>query len=333
MRKLLIIVHRWMGVVGGLLFVSWFISGIVFMYWTMPAFSDRERLSHLSPIDLSTARVGPMDAARHAGIKPTRLRIGTYYDGRPVYRFQNNSIVYADTGEMVAGRGVDQAMEFVRTLEPAHAATVRYGGLLEDIDLWTAGGPSNQIPLHKIALGDPGDTYYYISQKTGEPVMKTDRESRFWGFLGPVLHQWYFTSLRRNNDLWEKVVLWASILGSLMCLTGLIAGVWMYSMKRGSPYSGWVWWHHYAGLLFGFVTLTWIFSGGLAFNSYNIGSSTNPTPQQRDAATGGPLHLDHVTLDDLRKSLAAIVPAFTPKEADVLQFRGDLYLFAADGSP
>jgi hypothetical protein len=224
-------------------------------------------------------------------------------------------------------------MEFVRKLEPAHAATVHYSGLLEDIDLWTAGGPASQMPLHKIAVGDPGDTHYYISQKTGEPVMKTDRESRFWGFLGPVLHQWYFTSLRRHNDLWDQVILWSSVLGSLMCLSGLIAGVWMYSLKRGSPYTGWMWWHHYAGLLFGLVSLTWIFSGGLAFNSYGIGSSTNPTAQQRDAATGGPINLEPVSLDDLRKAAAAIAPSFAPKEADVLQFRGELYLLAADGPP
>jgi hypothetical protein len=332
-RKLLIIVHRWMGITGGVLFVVWFISGIVFMYWTMPTYGNRERLSGLRPIDLSSARVEPMDAAANARIKPTRLRIGMSYDGRPMYRFQGNVNVFADTGERVPGRNAEEAIALVRQLEPANRATVRYEELKDDIDLWTAGGAAAQMPLHKISLGDPAGSYYYVSQKTGEVVMKTDRQSRFWGFLGPVLHQWYFTSLRRNNDLWDKLILWASVLGSLMCLTGLIAGVWMYSVKRGSPYSGWVWWHHYAGLLFGVVTFTWIFSGGLAFNSYGIGNSTNPTPQQRDAATGGALQLEHVTLGDLRKSIDAITPIFMPKEADVLQFRGELYLFAADGPP
>ena len=48
-----------------------------------------DRLAHLVPLDLSTARVEPMDAARNAKIRPTRLRVGMYYDGRPVYRFQN----------------------------------------------------------------------------------------------------------------------------------------------------------------------------------------------------------------------------------------------------
>jgi hypothetical protein len=51
----------------------------------------------------------------------------------------------------------------------------------------------------------------------------------------------------------------------------------------------------------------------------------------RNAATGGPLDLAPVTLEGLRGALAAISPHFKPKEADVQQFRGELYLIAADG--
>jgi uncharacterized iron-regulated membrane protein len=296
-----------MGIVGGLLFVAWFISGIVFMYRTMPAFSNADRLSHLVPLDLSTVRVEPMDAARAVGIKPARLRVAMYYDGRPVYRFQNNSNVYADTGEAVGGRDEAQALDLIRKFEPENASSVRYDSLLGDIDLWTAGTDS-QMPLHKIAVGDSEDQYYYVSGKTGEPLMKTDRGSRFWGFWGPVLHQLYFTPLRRNPGLWDRLMIFLPITGSLMCLTGLVVGVWMYSMsgrfrQKGepshSPYSGWMKWHHYAGLIFGFFAFTWIFSGGLAFNPFDLFSNTNPSVEQRDAATGGALNLEDVTLESL----------------------------------
>jgi hypothetical protein len=263
------------------------------------------------------------------------------YDGRPVYRFQGASAAYADTGEAVLGRDPDQAVALIRSFEPSHAATVRYDSLQTEPDLWTVGSRA-QMPLHKIAVGDAAGTFYYVSPATGEPVMKTTRAGRFWGFTGPVVHQWYFTSLRQRAQLWDKAVLWGSILGSLMCLLGLVLGVWQFSMGRRyrlkgapsrTPYTGWMLWHHYAGLIFGLVSLTWIFSGGLAFNSYNIGSSTNPTARERDAGTGGPLKLQSITLDALRRDLAVITPAFAPKEADVLQFRGDLYLIAANGPP
>jgi hypothetical protein len=340
LRRAFILVHRWMGIAGGLLFIAWFVSGMVFAFREMPRFTSEERLSHLLPLDLSAATVEPLEAAQRLGIRPARLRVGMYYDGRPVYRFQDNASAYADTGEKVPGRDRDEAVAFVRQLLPEHAATVRYDRLMEGPDLWTAGGGREQGELHKIAVGDAADTYYYISERTGEPVMKTDRSSRFWGFWGPVLHQFYFTPLRSRGALWDQIILWCAVLGALMCVSGLIAGMWAFSpsaryrQKSGpsfSAYSGWMKWHHYAGLLFGLVSLTWIFSGGLAFNSYGFGSSTNPTARQRDAATGGPLDLSNVTLDSLRRSIEAIAPEFVPKEADVQQFRGDLYVVAANG--
>ncbi len=340
-RKALIYLHRWMGIVGGVLFVSWFFSGIVFMYWTMPSFSTSDRLSHLVPIDLSTARLDPIDAARNAEINPTRLRVGMYYDGRPIYRFQGNSTVYADTGEVIGGLEADQALELVQRLVPEHAATVRYDAFLEDFDQWTvSGGSRSRMPLHRIAVGNPDDTYYYVSQESGEPVQKTDRNSRFWGYLGAVIHQLYFTPLRRHTELWNQVILWVSVAGILFCLSGLTIGVWGYSIRgrfrqngkiSHSPYSGWMRWHHYAGLIFGLFSFTWIFSGGLAFNSYGWFSSTEPTVQQREAAADGPINIEQLTLEALRRGIAEIVPSFTPKEADVLQFRGGLYLRAADG--
>ena len=45
-------------------------------------------------------------------------------------------------------------------------ATVRNDRLMDDIDLWTAGS-RGQMPLHEIAVGDPRNTYYYISEETG----------------------------------------------------------------------------------------------------------------------------------------------------------------------
>ena len=341
-RKVLIYTHRWMGIVGGLVFIAWFVSGIVFTYKTMPTFSNAERFSHLKPLDLSQAGIEPEEAELRGGAKATSIKLAMYYDGRPVYRFAGNVTVYADTGERVGGKSKEQAAEFVRQLEPEHAASVRYMYSLDRSDMWTGGnGVVSQMPLHKVEVGDSKGTTYYISSKTGDPVMKTDRMSRFWGFLGPVLHQWYFAGLRRNSTLWDRSIFWACITGSVMALSGLVIGIWRFSpfsrfrlkgVSAHSPYSRWMKWHHYAGLIFGLTSLTWIFSGGLAFDSFGIGSSTNPTAEQRDAATGGPLKLRGMRLEDLKNALAQIHKEFSPKEVDVLQFRGEPYLLAADGA-
>jgi hypothetical protein len=339
-RKLLIYSHRWMGIVGGLLFVSWFFSGIMMMYWGMPSFRDNERLSHVASLDLSKARVEPADVVSKMDIKPASFKIEMYYDGRPAYRFADNLTVYADTGEKVAKPNADQAIELVRHFEPQHASTVKYDTLLSNSDQWTLQeGPYSQMPLHRINVGDAADTVYYVSEKTGETVQKTDRPSRYLGFLSAVLHYVYIPQLKRQRGLWDGFIVWGSLVGSIMCLTGLIAGIWRYSMTakfrmRGSsgpshsPYSGWLKWHHYAGLIFGLISFTFIFSGGASLNPYGWYSSTTPTGHQRHAATGGAFKLESVSLDKLRGGVSVISKTFPAKSVEVFQFRGETYLGA-----
>jgi hypothetical protein len=342
-RKLLIYSHRWMGILGGLLFVTWFFSGVTMMYWSSPSFTAAERLSHVVPIDLSSAQVEPMDAARSAGIEPASLRVAMHYDGRPVYKFQGNTTVYADTGQVIGNLDSNQALDLVRRLVPNHAATVRYDALMTSPDQWTLPeGYRAFMPIHRIAVGNPEDSYYYISGKTGEPVMETDRKGRVVGFLSTILHFVYIPALKGRLELWNHFIIWVPLMGSLMCLSGLAVGVWRYSSSRRfrqkgvrshSPYSGWMRWHHYAGLIFGLVSCTWAFSGALSINPWGWYSSTAPTVEQRLAVSGGTVHLEAVTLDGLRRGIAEIVPSFAPKEVDVLQFRGKLYLTANDPVP
>ena len=54
-RRWLVYTHRWLGIVGGLLFVAWFVSGVVMMYTRMPGMAPEERLARAPALDLSTA--------------------------------------------------------------------------------------------------------------------------------------------------------------------------------------------------------------------------------------------------------------------------------------
>ena len=51
-RRILVYTHRWLGITGSLLFVAWFVSGIVMMYARMPRLSAEERLMRAPVLDL-----------------------------------------------------------------------------------------------------------------------------------------------------------------------------------------------------------------------------------------------------------------------------------------
>ena len=348
-RRVLIYTHRWLGIAGGVLFVMWFASGIVMMYARMPELSAAERLARLAPIDWSAARVSIADAARHAaacgeGGQPCeRVRISMLGD-RLVYRVQRRGepiTIFADTGERLRELTEDQAIDLARQFAPQHASTLRYETRLTDPDQWTLIGDARRtMPLHRLSLGDPDDTDIYISAKTGEVVMKTTGSGRRWGYLGAVLHWIYFTPLRRHGPLWNQLIIWSSLAGCVLCLSGIVWGIVRYSpsaryrLKREhshTPYAGLMRWHHYAGLLVGLASFTWIFSGLLSMDPWDWHPGTAPTRQQREAVTGGPLRLDALP--------TTVAQAFRPanggvaaKEIDVAQFRGEPF-FVTDDAP
>src|SRR5262245_45662485 len=190
-RKVLIYSHRWLGVAMGILFVSWCVSGAVLMYYGLPTLTAGERLMRLPPLDLSTVRVAPAQAVRNLKLKdPARLRISMQGD-RPVYRintgrgFGSWTIVYADTGEKMKPMDAEAAMDWMRRFRPDYASSLRYDAYLTSPDHFVR-IPAMQVhlPFHRIALGDRAGTEYYVSEKTGEAVVKADRIGRILGFTG-----------------------------------------------------------------------------------------------------------------------------------------------------
>ncbi|MBI3050067.1 MAG: PepSY domain-containing protein [Acidobacteria bacterium] len=330
----LIVVHRYLGVAFCLIFLIWFASGIVMVFKRMPEFSQEERLARLPPLDAEGIRLTPAQALEAAGLQspPERVLLTTYRD-RPVYRLAlefGSITVFADDGSYLELVTPEDAVAIAGVLFPEHRATVRHLDSIGEPDQWTITNRFNATgALHRVALGDPAGTEVYVAEATGEIVMKTDRASRFWGYLGPVAHWFYFTPLRWGQaPLWNDLVVYGSVVGCVLCILGLVIGLYRFSITRRfmrstsmSPYVGWLRWHHYAGLLFGAVTLTWTFSGLLTMTPWNLFPAAGPSRAQVRAVRGEGVALDRVTVVPA-VAIAELQPRFAPKEIELLQFMG-----------
>ena len=157
--------------------------------------------------------------------------------------------------------------------------------------------------------------------------MKATARERRWAYAGPVLHWLYFTPLRRHAGAWAQTIIWLSIAGCVMCVSGL---AWGLIVARRSPYAGLMRWHHYAGLIFGATTCTWIFSGLLSMDPWDWHPSTAPKLEQRDAVAGGPLRLDLLTLEAMRSAVATLTASTEVKDVEVVQFQHEIFLASAD---
>ena len=362
-RKLLIYSHRWLGIGITLMFLAWTLSGVVLMYYGHPQITTGERLLRLEPVDLATAIVTPAEAAAKAGVRPTRVRV-SMYNGRPVYRVTRSSIgnwktVYADTGEVLPDMGPEQALQWMKQFVPEHAATMTYDAHLEGPDeLTRIPTLAGFAPLHRIAMNDAAGTEYYISEKSNEIVQKTDRTGRILAWSGYIIHNLFFLRQRPWWTTFLDVIAWAAM---LMVVTGAAVGIWRVALKprfrhKGvpsyTPYSGWMKWHHYAGLIFGLFSISWVLSGMIPISTFPVPGWTrvskrvesngegfimgNPavsprstmTKEMAEAITGGAFNLQPLDLESMRKALARMQERFAPKEVEVIQFRGEPYMFA-----
>ena len=331
--RILIYTHRWLGIGLGLLFILWFASGIVMVYARMPALDPAERLARLPAINPQSIRVPPPALAEGA-----RLSIGSL-EGRPVYRIggARTRYVFADTGDAVPPVDAEQALRIARAFSGGHLG-VRYDGRLEDADQWTF-DVRRLMPLHRVAVEDEAGTRLYVAEQGGEVVAKTTASGRRWGFFGAVLHWLYFTPLRRQAGLWSNAIISLSLAGTVMCAAGLAWGVWRVSPRRGyrlrdhrqwTPYSKWIRWHHYLGLVFGLAAMMWVFSGMLSMDPWGWSPGTAPTREQRERLAGGPIDAGDLRVDRIHRAVAAFMPRL-PKEIELLRFRGHYYAAATEG--
>jgi hypothetical protein len=322
MARLILLVHRYLGIAVGALMVMWCLSGVVMMYVSYPALGENVRLAHLQPI--AWRDCCKIADAPGADSSPRRMRI-EMLDGKPVlFSGEESRPLDLSTGTWIEGISAGQAAEVAkRYAARASPAPPRLLGLI-DRDQWTVSGDFNAArPLYRFALADAAGTELYVSSRSGRAVQITTARERYWNWLGAVPHWLYFTELRRHPTIWSQVVILTSLLGCFLAGVGIYLGVRQLAARpagRWSPYVGFNLWHHIAGLAFGVFALTWVFSGLLSMNPW--GWLQGAGAQAENAAIeGAPRSTDlAATLQNLASAHPAAVSLKAAPLNDVLYF-------------
>ena len=284
-KRSAIFVHRWLGVALCVVFLIWFPSGIGMMYWDYPSVSGADRLQRMPALNAATVRLSPEEAYAKAaeGPPPTPIRLNSF-DGRPVYRFGNEAIVYADTGEEQDDISPALMLRVAAawTGQPASAAHVEP---VDEVDQWTVGGVFRDRPLWKYSWADGEQVY--VSENSGEVVQYTTTASRLGAYVGAIPHWLYFTPLRKHgrNGAGSSSGRPASARSPRCSASPSASGcirrrsdIAIDGVPTSIPYRGQKRWHTVFGLIFGLGAVTWAFSGMLSMDPF-------PTPRRR--AGGG----------------------------------------------
>lgn len=299
-RHWLYLTHRWIGIVTCLFFAMWFISGVVMMYVAFPSLSDKERLAALPEIAWEKAKLSPDDAMKAAGHTryPRELRLVMLAD-EPVYRSMDwngkRQTISAIDGRAIAEISEPQALAIAAKHPASQSPHLEE---MIDRDQWSVVARYDPLrPFYLIHLGDAAGTKLYVSSRSGDIALDTNRTERVWNWLGSIPHWLYPTVLRQDGAMWRQVVMWSSGICLVVGITGIWVGILRMRIKRRyangniTPYRGWMAWHHITGLIAGLFILTWMFSGWLSVNPGNFFADRNTAREMlqryggHDAAT------------------------------------------------
>ena len=327
--RLLIILHRYVGVAIGLLMVLWCLSGFVMMYQSYPRLDPGDRLKGLAPLRLVA---GPAAAAvpDDATLYGFRLEMAS---GRPVLEVQRGprrrDTIDLSSGAPFQAISAGEARRAAATFAAANGISSSPQDLgLVAVDQWTLDGINRDGPLYHFAFGDPARTELYVSRATGRVAQATTLRTRTLAWLGAIPHWLYPTVLRQNPKTWSDVVVWSSIVGTFLTVIGLYIGIAKfrrYKSGRWSPYRGWFYWHHIIGLVFGVLTLTWVMSGLFTMTPFGfLDSDVGLTERQALAGT--------FSGAEMKRFLAA-APALAVEDLATLEaapLGGRLFVIATD---
>ncbi len=322
-------IHRWLGIGLGLLVLIWCLSGIILMYVPYPELSSHDQLPVLEPLTenfccpqlVSQDAVLAVDTLRLERWHATTLARVTLTTGRVLLfdAHSGNELRELPRNQMIdAGLQAGKSLGFV---DPEFAATVQD-------DQWTVTSRFNRHrPLYKFRAREGEE--WYLSGTTGELVQLTRPLERFWNWPGAVTHWLYFTDLRRDTTVWAQVVIWLTVIALFLAVTGIAVGIRHFRWRRQgasrrSPFTAWGLWHHYAGLLFGVFTLSWLFSGLMSMNPWGTleGRDVRPDVER--------LRGDSSTLSGVFRELKRSMPHIPDRTVRLTSSRlgGELYFLA-----
>lgn len=336
LKKVLLFLHKWLGIVLALLFLMWFASGLVLHYVPFPSLTPSERLNGLPALRLSAeCCLTAQEAARRARLTFTDARLGMHAAG-PVWRLLAMG-ADEDGGAQPRWQVLDaRSGALIPALSEAEMGAVAgaFSGqrVLRaeqvEADQWSTALSLNPYrPLLRMTMDGPEGLELYASPSTGEVLRDTRRMERFWNWLGAVPHWFYFDQLRQWTDLRKNLVICLSSLGVLMALSGLVLGIWQLFLNpaRRIPYrSFWPRWHHIGGLAAGLIAFTWILSGLLSVNPWGLFGSRAAPAAERARWLGEPSPATLNPASALAEALAAF-PVLQPREIDMLRVAGQAW--------
>ena len=221
-HRLFIKTHRILGICLSILFLMWFVSGIVMMYHTYPRVEKEQALAFAEDID--TVLLPIQNLVEELPLRdPVKSISLNKRAGENVIRISTEEeefLLNARTGLPIGKFSSGQLQQIANRWSSGDAMLK---DTLNEIDVWLIGAyPFKDFPVYHYCFPDEEKGELYLSSRTGDALQFTTWKSRFWAWVGAIPHWIYVKQFRAHGrQPWKDIVLWVSGIGILMTLSVL----------------------------------------------------------------------------------------------------------------
>ena len=268
-KKIMLSLHRITGTIIALFFAMWFLTGLVLLYHSYPRLSDSDIHGHQETLSDSLPDVEKLTSSFGDSLKGLTIREFQAQTLADISLADTTITLCADSASTLKPVTFHTAMQVAR--QWVNAPVGRVDTLYERAQWILYSRYEDNLPIYRFFFNDHEQHQLYMDKQTAEVLQLTNRDSRFWAWVGAIPHKLYFPLIRKDADVWK----WTITIGGLFCLLAAISGMYVgidallhrYRTKKRweSPYKKWTYkWHHLLGLVFGIFIIAWGLSGMMA---------------------------------------------------------------------
>ncbi|WFE83465.1 PepSY domain-containing protein [Parabacteroides chongii] len=236
--------HKILSIPLSILFILWYVSGLVMLYHPFPRLNDTIR---------------PVKEVDYAVTDSLWQQVPATFRSCQFIFSGNHQLIKVD-GEVLGA--YHPTKDDILSIADDYNIIVHHIDTLADIDRWI---PFNRLmshlPIYRLVSNE--EDYLYISSQTGEILQYNTKKARLWAYVGAIPHYVYYKPLRRDSELWKDVVILLSGIATISVILGLIISIrFLIKRKRLKLFRKATWQTHYLfGLISGIFMFAFIFSG------------------------------------------------------------------------
>ncbi len=191
-------IHKWVGLVIGLQFLAWAISGTAMALLPMDEVAGGEAVDHAPPALPTGGKAWPNVQKALAGQPVTRLGLRSLPDGQALEVTAGNKVRLFDAAD---GRPIAIDGEMARSIASAAHPSAAAADNVAALNELTLPVREHELPIWQVDFRDEKNSSYYVSGTTGEVLERRNDSWRWWDFFWMLHNMDYANRTSFNHPL------------------------------------------------------------------------------------------------------------------------------------